>query len=145
MSSILAVADPPHLAGALSVVRLALHVLAACVWVGGQLVLAGLISTVRGFGVDATRTVARAFGRLSWPAYWLLVITGVWNYLAIDHQKATNSWNVAFAVKMAAVLLAGAGTYLHTNAKTPRARGIYAGVGTLGSIAALVLGVAIAG
>ncbi len=49
--------------------RLFLHVLAASVWVGGQIVLAGLVPTVRGFGEDATRQVARAFNRIAWPAY----------------------------------------------------------------------------
>jgi hypothetical protein len=46
---------------------------------------------------------------------------------------------------MAAVVLAGLGTYLHTKAATPRARGIYAAIGTTASIAALVLGVALTG
>ena len=137
--------DQPHLAGALTIFRLTLHVLAATVWVGGQFVLAGLLPTIRGLGDGAPQKIARAFGRLSWPAYWLLVATGVWNYLAIAHGSATSSWNAVFGVKMVTVLVAGLGAYLHTKAATPRARGIYAGVGTLASIAALVLGVALAG
>ena len=145
MSLSLALANQPHLANALAITRLTLHVLAATVWVGGQLVLAGLLSTVRGLGADAPRRVAVAFGRLSWPAYWVLVATGVWNYLALDHGAASTAWNVAFVVKMACVALAGIGSYLHTKASTPRARGLYAGLGTLGSILALVLGVALAG
>lgn len=135
----------PQLGDALTVTRLTLHVLAATVWVGGQLVLAGLVPTVRKLGVEATRTVAQAFGRLSWPAYWLLVATGIWNYLAIDHRIATSSWNGAFGIKMLAVAVSGLGAYLHTKASSPRARGIFAGLGTLGSIAALALGVALAG
>jgi putative copper export protein len=142
---LLALSNQPQLASALTIVRLSLHVLGASVWVGGQLVLGGLLPTVRGLGDDAPRRIARAFGRLSWPAYWLLVVTGVWNYLAVEHRIATSSWSATFAVKMAAVVLAGLGTYLHTKAKTPRARGIYAAVGTTASIAALVLGVALAG
>jgi len=46
---------------------------------------------------------------------------------------------------MLMVVVAGAGTFLHTKATTAKSRGIYAGVGALASIAALVLGVAIAG
>ena len=141
----LAVLNQPQLADALSVTRLTLHVLAATVWVGGQLVLAGLIKTVRGLGADAPKRVAAAFGRLSWPAYWLLIATGVWNYLAINHAAASATWNVVFGVKMACVAVAGIGSYRHTKATTPRARGVWAGLGTLGSILALVLGVAISG
>ena len=59
--------------------RLFLHVLAASIWVGGQLVLAGLVPTVRRFGEDATRQVARAFNRIAWPAYGVAVVTGLWN------------------------------------------------------------------
>ncbi len=137
--------DPPHLAGGLAVLRLTLHVLAATIWVGGQFVVAGLLPTVRGLGDSAPRQVAKAFGRLSWPAYWLLIATGVWNYLAVDHKVATNGWNAVFGIKMILVVVAGLGAYLHTRASTPRGRGIYAGVGTLASIAALVMGVALAG
>jgi len=145
ISGLLNLADQPHLAGSLTVLRLTLHVLAATVWVGGQIVVAGLLPTIRGLGEGAPQKIARAFGRLSWPAFWLLVATGVWNYVAIHHASATNGWNAIFGIKMVAVLVAGLGAYLHTKASTPRARGIYAGLGTLASIAALVLGVALAG
>lgn len=138
-------ANQPQLASGLTVLRLSLHVLAATIWVGGQFVLAGLLGTVRTMGEGAPKKIAQAFGRLSWPAYWLLVATGVWNYLAIDHKIATSSWNAVFGVKMLMVVLAGLGSYLHTKAKTPRARGAYAGVTSLASVAALVLGIAIAG
>ena len=134
-----------QLAGGLAVTRLTLHVLAATVWVGGQLVVAGLLPTVRAMGEDAPRRIAGAFGRLSWPAYWLLVATGVWNYAAMDHANAASSWKSAFAIKMVCVAVAGLGAYMHTRASSARARGVYAGVGTLGSILALVLGVALAG
>lgn len=134
-----------QLASGLTILRLSLHVLAACIWVGGQFVLAGLVPTVRALGEGAPKKVAQAFGRLSWPAYWLLIATGVWNFLAVHHQDASSGWNAAFGVKMVFVVLAGLGSYLHTKAKTPQARGIYAGVGTLAAIAALVLGVALAG
>lgn len=133
-----------QLADASSIIRLSLHVLAATVWVGGQFVLAGLVPTIRGLDEGAPKKVAQAFGRLSWPAYWLLVATGIWNYFSVDHANASSSWNAAFGVKMLCVVLAGLGSYLHTKAKTPKARGMYAGIGLLASIAALVLGVAIA-
>ena len=107
--------------------------------------LARLLPTVRSLGADAARAVARAFGRLSWPAYWLLVLTGIWNYLAIAPASAPGNWNVVFGVKMLAVLIAVAGSYPHTSAHTPKARGPYAGLDPLGSVAALVLGVALTG
>ncbi len=134
-----------QLASALSVTRLSLHVLAATVWVGGQFVVLGLLPTVRTFGEDAPRKIAQAFGRISWPAFWLLVATGVWSYLAINHSHASASWNAVFGIKMLCVVVAGVGTYLHTKASSPKRRGMFAGIGALGSILALILGVAIAG
>jgi putative copper export protein len=142
---LLAAGQQLQLATTLSIVRLSLHVLAATIWVGGQFVILGLLPTVREFGEGAPRKIAQAFGRLSWPAFWLLVATGVWNYLAINHSDASSSWNAVFGIKMLCVLVAGVGTFMHTKATSPKRRGIYAGVGALASIAALVLGVAIAG
>jgi len=138
-------ADQTSLANSVTVVRLSLHVLAASVWVGGQFVLAGLLPTVRGLGDTAPRQVANAFAKLSWPAFWLLVATGLWNYDAVSPSHATYSWKVVFVVKMVCVVLAGVGTVVHSRSKTPRTKGVYAGIASLASVAALVLGVALAG
>jgi len=135
----------PQLADAWTIIRLSLHVLAACVWVGGQLVLAGLVPTVRGISPDAPRKVAQAFARLSWPAFGLLIVTGVWNYLAIDHRVASTSWNVSFGIKMICVVISGLGAFMHVRASSPQAKGVFAGIGMAGTIAALVLGVALSG
>jgi putative copper export protein len=134
-----------QLASGLSIVRLTLHVFAATIWVGGQFVVLGILSTVRQFGEGAPRKIAQAFGKLSWPAFWLLVATGVWNFLAINHRDASTSWNVVFGIKMLCVVAAGVGTWLHTKATDPKRRGVHGGVGALASIAALALGVAITG
>jgi len=139
-----AAGDVAHVAGALTIVRLSLHVLAAAVWVGGQFVLGGLVPTVRELGDGATQKVARAFARLSWPAFGALIATGVWNAAVVGHHT-TGAWGVVFGVKMATVVVAGATTWMHTRADTARARGVYAGLAALSSTAALVLGVALAG
>jgi putative copper export protein len=138
-------AEQTSLANSVTIVRLSLHVLAASIWVGGQFVLAGLLPTVRGLGDTAPRQVANAFAKLSWPAFWVLVATGLWNYDAVSPSHATYSWKVVFIVKMVCVVLAGVGTVVHSRAKAPKTKGIYAGVATLASVGALVLGVALAG
>jgi putative copper export protein len=136
---------PAQTADAVTALRLSLHVLAATIWVGGQFVVAGLLPTLRGMGDDAPRKIARAFSLLAWPAFGVLIITGIWNFAAINHSGVSNGWNAAFGIKMTMVLVSGVGVFLHTRATAPRARGIFAGVGALASIIALVLGVVISG
>ena len=65
-------------------IRVFLHVLGASVWVGGQIVLAALVPTVRQFGGENTKKVANAFNRVAWPFFALTVITGIWHVFAID-------------------------------------------------------------
>ncbi len=136
---------PAQTADAVTALRLSLHVLAATIWVGGQFVLAGLLPTLRGMGDDAPRKIARAFSLLGWPAFGVLIITGIWNFAAINHSGVSNGWNAAFGIKMTMVLVSGVGVYVHTRATAPRVRGIFASVGALASIIALVLGVVISG
>lgn len=134
-----------QLANWLDTVRLSLHVTAAAIWVGGQITVAGLLPTVRGFGGDATKKVARAFGMVSGPAFLVLLATGVWNVLA-DHNGAGNhAWQVVLGVKYAVVALALAATVLHVRAKSPALKGASAGLGLLASLGAVVLGVLLAG
>ena len=132
------------LAPALDGIRLSLHVLAATVWVGGQLTLAGLVPAARSLGEGAARTLARAFGRIQWPAYALLVVTGLWNVSAV-HAGQPHAWQIVLGVKIAVVALAGLGALLHTRATTPRGLAAWGGVTALSSIAALVMGVFLAG
>jgi putative copper export protein len=53
------------LASGLDALRLTLHVLSASVWVGGQIVLGGLVGPSRSLGPEAPRALARAFARLA--------------------------------------------------------------------------------
>ena len=67
----------------LDTLRLFLHVLAAAVWVGGQITLAALVPALRAAGTEVPRAAARAFNRIAWPAFAVLVLTGVWNLTAL--------------------------------------------------------------
>jgi len=135
----------PQLAPAIDAIRLSLHVLAAAVWVGGQVTVAGLLPTVRTLGGEAPRAVARAFGRLQWPAYLVLIATGIWNVLAVDPRRAGGAWNVVLGVKIGVVLLAGAGALWHQRARTRVGLALWGAVASLASLGALVLGVLLAG
>lgn len=134
-----------QLAPALDIVRISLHVLAAAVWIGGQVVLAGLLPTVRGFGEGASTKIAQAFGRLSWPAFIVLIATGLWNVAALHNGGDNKTWAAVMGAKYAVVLAAGVAVFWHTKTKTAALRGATAGIGLLASLVAMVLGVALAG
>lgn len=134
-----------HLASGTDTIRLSLHVLAACVWIGGQVVLAGMVPTVRSFGGDATKKVAQVFARLAWPAFFVLIITGVWNITALDNGGSNSSWKMVLGMKMGVVLIAGVAVAVHTRAASAKAKGVSAGLGMLASLAAMVMGVVLAG
>jgi putative copper export protein len=133
------------LAPALETVRLTLHVLAATVWVGGQIVMTGLIGPARGLGPDAPKTLARAFARLAWPAYLVLLVTGVWNVTAVGYSTQGSAWKGVLIAKIAMVVVAGLGVLLHQRATTKKGLAVWGAVGALASVAALVMGILLAG
>ena len=57
------------LATAVDSLRLFLHILAATVWVGGQLTLAALVPVLRARDPELPKLAARAFDKIAWPAY----------------------------------------------------------------------------
>jgi putative copper export protein len=105
----------------LEFVRLSLHVIAATIWVGGQLVLAALVPASRGVSPLAPQAAARAFARIAWPALGVLVITGVWNAWVVRHELR-GTQELLFAGKVAAVLLSSVSAWLHGRATHARAR-----------------------
>lgn len=135
----------PSLAPGLDGFRLIVHVLAATIWVGGQFTVAGLLPTIRTLGDDATKAVARALGRLLWPAYGVLLVTGLWNISAVDAKHASTAWNAVLGIKIAVVLVAGVAVYLHQRSTSKVGLAVWGAVGALASVVALSLGVLLAG
>lgn len=124
----------------LDVLRLTLHVLAATVWVGGQIVLAALVGPLRRAAPATTAVAAQAYARVAWPTFALLVATGVWN-VAAEHTNVKHP--AALVVKLVLVALSALGAALHSTARGPAARGIWGAVGLVGALGALLIGVAL--
>jgi uncharacterized membrane protein len=133
------------LASGLDTLRLTLHVLAASVWVGGQIVLMGLVGPARSLGAEAPRALARAFARLAWPAYAVLVVTGFWNLSTFTWSAQSGAWKAVLIAKIVVAVAAGLGALLHGRATTKVAIAVWGSVAGLASVAALALGVLLAG
>jgi putative copper export protein len=124
-----------------STVRLFLHVLGATVWVGGQIVLAGLVPVLRREAPTALKPVARAFARLAWPAFALLVITGIWNLTAIDVADTSTSYQVTVFVKVSLSLIAAVAVAVHSIGRSKLALALGGAIGLLASLGALFVGI----
>ena len=145
MSPALTLAAVSGTAPAVDAVRLSLHVLAATVWVGGQIVMMGLVGPARRLGGDAPKVLARAFARLAWPAFVVLVATGIWNVAAVGYSAQDSAWKAVLMAKIVVVALAGLGAYLHQRATTKAQLALWGSVGGTASVAALVMGILLAG
>jgi putative copper export protein len=126
----------------LDVVRLFLHILAASIWVGGQLTLAGLLPALRRIGGRAPQAVARQFNRIAWPAFAVLVLTGVWNIAAEGRQDSR--YRTTLAVKLVAVAVSGVAAYAHSRARTRSGLAIWGATAGLSALLALLLGTMLA-
>ena len=134
------------LATAVDSIRLWLHILGATVWVGGQLTFAALVPVLRAVGPDVPKKVARAFNRIAWPAFGLLLVTGIWNVVAVNHDDHPNStYQAVLGIKMAVVAASGISAWLHTRATTTRGLAVWGAVTGLTALSSLYLGVLLAG
>lgn len=125
--------------------RLTLHVLAATVWVGGQFTLAGLVPGLRSIDADLPRRMARRFNRIAWPAYGALVATGIWNLLAEKVTDQSTAYQVTLFVKLVVVAVSGVAAWAHSTTKNKAVLAIGGALGALAAVAALFLGVLLAG
>ena len=125
-------------------IRLFLHVLAATIWVGGQLTLAALVPVLRRLGGEIPRAAARAFNRVAWPAFAVLVLTGVWNVIA-ERGKITGSDEVTLVVKRVVVVISGVTAALHARARSAAGLAVFGALTGISALAALFLGVLLAG
>jgi len=124
--------------------RLFLHVLAATVWVGGQLTLAALVPVLRRLGAEIPRAAARRFNQVAWPAFAVLILTGVWNVIAVRSQ-ITGSYQTTLIVKLAVVAVSGVTAALHARARRAAGLAVFGALTGLSALAALFLGILLAG
>ena len=125
-------------------IRLFLHVLAATVWVGGQLTLAGLVPGLRNVAADAPKLAARRFNLIAWPEYALLVFTGIWNIAAVK-PSWTSEYGVTLFVKIVVVAISGVAAFLHAQARSRTALAVFGALSGIAAIGALFLGILLAG
>ena len=127
----------------LDTIRLFLHVLAATVWVGGQITLAALVPALRAAGTEVPRAAARAFNRVAWPAFGVLLLTGVWNVAAEGDQGP--AYQRTLAVKVVLVVISGAAAFLHARAGSRRAMAVFGALTGISAIATLFVGIMLTG
>lgn len=121
--------------------RTFLHLLAAAVWVGGQVVLGGLVPRVRKSNPEALKTIANGFARVAWPAFAVSVVTGMWSILDIDVSAMDTDYHVTLGLKITLVAVAGLAAAAHANTKNKLVLALGGAIGLLGSLAALYAGV----
>ena len=121
-------------------IRVFLHVLAATIWVGGQLTLAGLVPGLRDLSADAPRAVARRFNAIAWPAFAVLVATGIWNILALEPDWSSE-YGTTLIVKLVVVGVSGASAFLHARARSRAGMAVFGALSGVSALAALFLGV----
>ena len=124
----------------LDTIRLTVHLLSVCIWVGGQIILAGLVPVLREISPEAPRKAAVRFGQVAWPAFGVAVITGIWNIVDLEGTQ-TNEYNVTLGVKLLVVTLSGMAAFVHQRTPSPAMRGITGALGLVAALAAVVLGV----
>jgi putative copper export protein len=125
-------------------IRLFLHLLAATVWVGGQITLAALVPVLRRRGAEIPRAAARRFNQVAWPAFGVLIVTGIWNIAAVRSQ-IHGSYRTTLIVKLVVVAISGVAALLHARARTPAGQAVFGALTGLSALAALFLGVMLAG
>jgi putative copper export protein len=136
----------PHLDGA--AVVLWLHIIAASVWIGGQATVAVAVPALRAQPA-LMRTVGRRYQAIAWPAFAVLIGTGIVNVgdagIAWD-QVFTSSAGRVLLAKLGFVALSGVAAAVHAFVQAPRRSGATAGnraaasavLGSLSFLAAVV-------
>jgi len=120
-----------------------LHVLAVCVWVGGQVVLIGAVLALRKTQPQTIDALVRYFGRVVWPFFGLAIFTGVWSMTSLPSTSV--AWNALFGIKILSVTLSGVTAWLCQAASNSVVKVIAGALALVSSISALIMGVTLSG
>jgi len=121
-------------------IRLFVHVLAASIWVGGQIVLVGVVPAIRTSHPDATKLVAKAYARIAWPAFAVVVVTGLWNLSEVPVSDSGTDYQITLFVKITLAIVSGAAVAVHQVGRSKVALAVGGAVGFLAALGAMYLG-----
>jgi len=124
--------------------RTYLHLLGVAVWLGGQIVLAGVVPKLRKSNPDALINIAKGYASIAWPAMILIVFTGAWGLAATDASDKITAYLVTFGIKMLLVASAVIATLIHSNGTSKLAKGLGGAIGLIATLFAAYCGVLLA-
>ena len=124
----------------LDAIRTFLHLFGVAGWVGGQVLMVGLMPVLRSLGPDAPKAAAQRFARVAWPCFALAVVTGLWGLAEVGLGDRDTDYLVTLLVKLLLVALSGTSAALHATTRSPALRGATGGVGFLAALGALLAG-----
>ena len=90
---------------------------------------------------DAVRPVARAFARLSWPAFAVVTATGIWNIIDVSIGQLDTDYQVTAMLHIALAAITGIAAAVHSMGRSRLALALGGAVGLLTAFAALFVGV----
>jgi putative copper export protein len=122
-------------------IRLFLHILAASIWVGGQIVLGGLVPKLRQAAPESLKVAANAFARVAWPAFAVVVVTGMWNILEIKVGAQSAEYHVTMFVHVLLAMATAMFAVIHSVGKTKLALALGGALGLLTSLGAMFVGI----
>ena len=122
-------------------IRLFLHILAASVWVGGQLVLGALVPKLRQVAPETLKVAAHGFARVAWPAFAVVVVTGMWNILEIPVGDMSTEYQVTMFVHVLLAMATAMFAVIHSVATTKLALALGGALASLTSLAAMFVGI----
>jgi putative copper export protein len=124
--------------------RIFLHIIAVAVWVGGQIVLAGIVPALRQSAPGALPLVAKGFSKVAWPAMAIILVTGVWSLGTVNVADQSSEYLVTLAIKVLVVGVAAAATIIHSVGETKLAKALGGALGLIGSVTAMYAGTLLA-
>ena len=121
-------------------IRVFLHLLGVAGWVGGQIVMVGLLPLLRSLGPDVPRIAAVRFAKVAWPCFGLAVVTGIWSLFAVEIGNQDTGYLTALLVKLLLVGLSGVAAAVHATTRRVALRGATGALGGLAALGALFVG-----
>ncbi|MGC8461447.1 MAG: CopD family protein [Candidatus Dormibacteria bacterium] len=96
-------------------INLVIHILAACIWIGGQATIAYIMPLLHDLP-DRARELGLRFQKLAWSAYAILILTGIANmyFLHISIPDLLHSHiGHLLDVKLILVIISGGAALAH--------------------------------